>query len=71
MGAIKELMASYKDAHGVEPRNIAALFAWSNPQPAFVASACESMKGGERPTTALVVVAAPVVALALAAIALI
>lgn len=64
MGAIKELMSSYKDAHGEEPRSTEAMLAWRFREPVVH----ESMKGGDRPTTALAVIVSPIVALAIVAI---
>lgn len=73
MGAIKELMSSYKDAHGCYPENNDELWEWNRQRDLDRASAeqHESMEGGERPTTALVVAASAAVALATLAIAMI
>ena len=61
MGAIKELMSSYKDAHGEEPRSTEDMLAWKRREP----KAHESMEGGKRPTTALAVIVSDLVALAI------
>lgn len=62
MGRIQQLSELFKDAHGRYPSDSEELFSWNSQR------THESMKGGERPTTALVVVASDIVALALMAI---